>query len=41
MLTESIRQQTDDQIIDATLTFFQSHSYDQLEVNEITLMAGV
>ncbi|WP_242050920.1 TetR/AcrR family transcriptional regulator [Weissella confusa] len=41
MLTESIRQQTDDQIIDATLTLLQSQSYDQLAVTEITRMAGV
>lgn len=41
MLTESIRQQTDDQIIDATLTLLQSQSYDQLAVTEITRKAGV
>lgn len=41
MLTESIRQQTDDQIIDATLTLLQSQSYDQLAVTEITRLAGV
>ncbi|QIL50845.1 TetR/AcrR family transcriptional regulator [Weissella coleopterorum] len=39
--TESIRQQTDDQIIDATLTLLQSQSYDQLAVTEITRKAGV
>jgi AcrR family transcriptional regulator len=41
MLTESIRQKTDDQIIDATLTLLQSQSYDQLAVTEITRLAGV
>ncbi|MDR3189999.1 MAG: TetR/AcrR family transcriptional regulator [Lactobacillaceae bacterium] len=41
MLTETIRQQTDDQIIDATLTLLQSQSYDQLAVTEITRLAGV
>ena len=41
MLTESIRRQTDEQIIDATLTLLQSHSYDQLAVTEITCVAGV
>ncbi|MDR3242168.1 MAG: TetR/AcrR family transcriptional regulator [Lactobacillaceae bacterium] len=41
MLTESIRQQTDDQIIEATLTLLQSQSYDQLAVTEITRRAGV
>ena len=41
MLTESIRQQTDDQIIDATLTLLQSQSYDQLAVTEITAHGGV
>ena len=41
MLTESIRQKTDEQIIDATLTLLQSQSYDQLAVTEITRKAGV
>ncbi|MGN1293624.1 TetR/AcrR family transcriptional regulator [Weissella soli] len=41
MLTETIRHQTDEQIIDATLTLLQSQSYDQLAVTEITRMAGV
>ncbi|MBS0949153.1 TetR/AcrR family transcriptional regulator [Weissella minor] len=40
-VTESIRQQTDEQIIDATLTLLQSQSYDQLAVTEITREAGV
>ncbi|MBM7617465.1 AcrR family transcriptional regulator [Weissella uvarum] len=40
-MTESIRQQTDEQIIDATLTLLQSQSYDQLAVTEITREAGV
>ncbi|KRN75762.1 hypothetical protein IV73_GL000261 [Weissella kandleri] len=39
--TESIRQQTDDQIIDATLTLLQSQSYDQLAVTDIARKAGV
>ncbi|GAK30382.1 transcriptional regulator [Weissella oryzae SG25] len=41
MLTESIRRQTDEQIIDATLTLLQSQTYDQLAVTEITRVAGV